>query len=372
MLTVDQQLRYARHIALDGFGFEAQKSLLKSSVLLVGIGGLGSPATIYLAAAGIGRIGLVDDDVVDLSNLQRQIIHRTTDTGISKVESAKRAIQDCNPDIQVDTYNERFTESNARQLVASYDLVLDGADNFPTRYLINDAAYLEKRPVVHGSIYNFEGQAAVFSPPAGPCYRCIFPDPPEPGTVPSCAESGVLGVLPGIIGVVEATEAIKILTGIGEPLIGRLLTYDALAMRFRTLKINRSERCPLCGNNPTITETRTIDWACNVGDLNIPQMTVDAYMQLRQSHEKHFLLDVREPHEIEAGSIDGHHHIPLRRLEERIEELAPYKDDLVVCQCQSGWRSQKAAEILRNNGFSKVVNLTGGYLAWLKSIQSCS
>ncbi|MDP6525176.1 MAG: molybdopterin-synthase adenylyltransferase MoeB [Kiritimatiellia bacterium] len=370
MLTVDQQLRYARHIALEGFGFQAQQTLLKSSVLLVGAGGLGSPATIYLAAAGIGRIGIIDDDVVDLSNLQRQIIHRTCDTGVTKVESAERAILDCNPGIQVDTFDERFTESNARELVGSYDLVIDGADNFPTRYLINDAAYLEKRPVVHGSIYHFEGQAAVFNPPAGPCYRCIFPDPPKPGTVPSCAEAGVLGVLPGIIGVVEATEAIKILTGIGEPLIGRLLTYDALEMRFRTLKINRSTRCPLCGDDPTITEAKTIEWACDVGDLNVPQMTVDAYTQLRQSDEKHFLLDVREAHEIEAGNIAGHHHIPLRQLEERIGELAAHKDDLVVCQCQSGWRSQKAAEFLRNNGFTKAVNLSGGYLAWLQSIHN--
>jgi len=368
-LTVEQQLRYARHLVLPQFGAEAQRRLLASSVLLVGAGGLGSPTAFYLAAAGIGRMGVMDDDVVDLSNLHRQILHRTSDTGTPKVESARRAIKDCNPDVAVEPIRERLSENNARELIGRYDVVVDGTDNFPTRYLINDAAFFEGKPVVHGSIYHYEGQASVFDPVRGPCYRCLFPDPPAPGTVPSCAEAGVLGVLPGIIGLIEATETIKLLTGIGDTLAGRLLTYDALGMSFRTLRIRRNPACPLCGDEATIKDVRLIDWACDLPDPDVPQLRAVSYREVRDSGQKHLLLDVRETSEVQAGHIEGCRHIPVGDIAKRIAELEPWRNELVVCQCQSGVRSQRAAEFLRKSGFRKVVNMAGGYLAWLELLR---
>ena len=370
MFTIDQQLRYARHLVLPRFGAEAQAALMKSSVLIVGAGGLGSPAAFYLAAAGVGRIGIIDDDVVDLSNLQRQILHRTQDTGVLKVESARRAIGECNPEVTVIPIAERLGENNARSLIREYDVVLDATDNFPTRYLVNDAAVLETRPVVHGSIYHYEGQLAVFRSPDGPCYRCLFPEPPEPGTIPSCAEAGVLGVLPGVVGTLQATETIKLLTGIGQPLIGRMAIYDALKPAFRTLTVRKDLGCPLCGERPTITEASMLDWECELPDPDVPQIDVTAYHGIRESQQQYLLLDVREAREVEAGCIDGCVHIPVGQLEERIHELDGWQEKLVVCQCQSGIRSQRAAALLRKSGFHKVANLAGGYLAWLGAIQT--
>jgi len=314
-------------------------------------------------------MGVMDDDVVDLSNLHRQILHRTSDTGTPKVESARRAIKDCNPDVAVEPIRERLSENNARELIGRYDVVVDGTDNFPTRYLINDAAFFEGKPVVHGSIYHYEGQASVFDPVRGPCYRCLFPDPPAPGTVPSCAEAGVLGVLPGIIGLIEATETIKLLTGIGDTLAGRLLTYDALGMSFRTLRIRRNPACPLCGDEATIKDVRLIDWACDLPDPDVPQLRAVSYREVRDSGQKHLLLDVRETSEVQAGHIEGCRHIPVGDIAKRIAELEPWRNELVVCQCQSGVRSQRAAEFLRKSGFRKVVNMAGGYLAWLELLR---
>lgn len=365
MLSTDQQLRYARHLTLPGFGEDGQRRLMQSSVLIVGAGGLGSPAALYLAAAGVGRLGIVDDDVVDLTNLQRQILHRTADVGIAKTDSARQALTERNPEVEVVPISARFDESNARSLLRDYDIVLDAADNFPTRYLVNDAAFLEGRCVVHGSVYLYEGQVTVFDPATGPCYRCLFPQPPAPGTVPSCAEAGVLGVLPGVIGVLQATEAIKLLTGMGDPLAGRLLSYDALTMTFRTLQVKRRADCALCGDTPSIKEARTIDWQCDLGDPDILALDADDYRKLRATGEPHILLDVREPREIEAGHIEGHISIPLGQLADRISELDGRQDELVVCLCQAGIRSRKAANLLRRGGFRRVANLEGGYLAWL-------
>lgn len=370
MLSTEQQLRYARHLTLPEFGADAQQRLLASSVLLVGAGGLGSPAALYLAAAGIGRIGIVDDDVVDLTNLQRQILHRTADVGEAKTESARRALTERNADVVVVPIAARFDQGNARSLVREYDLVVDGADNFPTRYLVNDAAVLEHKPVVHGSIFLYEGQVTVLHPPAGPCYRCLFPQPPAPGTVPSCAEAGVLGVLPGVIGTLQATEAIKLLVGLGESLVGRLLAYDALSMRFKTLEVKRRTDCDVCGDSPAITDAVAMDWQCDVDDPGVLNMSVARYRQVRETGERHVLLDVRELQEVEAGAIDGHVNIPLGELPGKLTQLSDRQDELVVCLCRSGVRSRKAADLLRRNGFRKVANLNGGYLAWLTARES--
>ncbi|MBL7076808.1 MAG: molybdopterin-synthase adenylyltransferase MoeB [Kiritimatiellae bacterium] len=367
MLRPDQQQRYARHLSLPGFGLEAQERLLASSVLLVGAGGLGSPAALYLAAAGVGRLVVVDDDAVDLSNLQRQVLHSTDRAGMPKVESAKRTINGINPDVAVVTINERFTDRNARELVGQCDLVLDGADNFPTRYLVNDAAYFEGKPVVHGSIHLFEGQCTVFARGRGPCYRCLFPVPPAPGTVPSCAEAGVLGVLPGIIGTAQATEAIKLLTGIGEPLIGRLLRYDALAMQFQTLSIRRNDGCPLCGGDPTIHTVREIEYTCVTPAQRALEIDIAEFEQLRNAGTRCCLLDVREPHEVAGGTVPGSLHIPLGQLQARIGELQEWRREEVVCICHVGIRSIRAAELLQQGGFERVASLRGGFAAWMKS-----
>jgi len=365
MLTADQQRRYARHLSLPGFGAEAQERLLNSSVLLVGAGGLGSPAALYLAAAGVGRLVIVDDDKVDLSNLQRQILHGTKREGMPKADSARQTLEALSPDVEVVAVNDRFTAANARELVAGCDLVLDGADNFPTRYLINDAAYFEGKPVVHGSIHLFEGQCTVFARGQGPCYRCLFPTPPAPGVVPSCAEAGVLGVLPGVVGTLQATEAIKLLVGIGEPLIGRLLMYDALAMQVRTLAIRQHAECPLCGSEPSIKEVREIAYSCAPVLPQMPEIDVEDLEALRGSGQEICLLDVREPREVAAGMIPGSQHIPLGNLDEELEQLEGSRNKQIICICQVGKRSLYAAEILKENGFENAVSLRGGYGAWI-------
>lgn len=378
-LTPAQCQRYARHLTLPEFGVAAQEKLLKSSVLLIGAGGLGSPLALYLAAAGVGRIGIMDFDAVDVSNLQRQVVHRTQDVGTPKARSAKRAINDLNPEIQVDVYEEGITSANALEIVAKYDVVIDGTDNFPTRYLVGDACVMLGKVNIYGSIYRFEGQATVFDgrkladgSRAGPCYRCLYPEPPSPGEVPSCAEGGVLGVLPGIIAMVQATEAIKALTGIGKPLTGRLMRYDAMNMQFRELKIRRDKACPVCGDHPTITQLIDYEQFCGMkrGESapadagGSVEMDVAAYEKLRDSGTEHLLLDVREPFELGICQIEGNVNIPLGQLPGRLGEIAAWKDKLVVCQCKSGRRSMKALDTLVKHGFSKVVNLEGGILAW--------
>lgn len=365
MLTPDQQSRYARHLTLPGFGAEAQERLLKSSVLMVGAGGLGSPAALYLAAAGVGRLVIVDDDKVDLSNLQRQILHRTDRNGMPKADSARQTLEGLTPDVEVVAINARFTAENARELVNDCDLVLDGADNFPTRYLINDAAYFGNKPVVHGSIHLFEGQCTVFARGQGPCYRCLFPTPPAPGVVPSCAEAGVLGVLPGVIGTLQATEAIKLLAGIGDPLIGRLLMYDALAMQIRTLAIKQHAECPLCGPNPSVDGVREIAYSCAPALPQVPEIDILELEALRASGEGCCLLDVREAREVASGMVPGSLHIPLGELAGELSQLDALRDEQVICICQIGKRSLFAADILIKNGFEHAVSLRGGYGAWI-------
>jgi len=365
MLDAEARARYARHLSLEGFGESAQRRLLDSSVLLIGLGGLGCPATIYLAAAGVGRLGLIDDDVVDRSNLQRQVIHRERDVGLAKVDSAARAIRDLNSSVAVDAHRERLHAGNAEALFGDYDVVIDGADNFPTRYVAADAAHLTGTPLVHGSIFHFEGRLTVFAPGRGPCYRCLYPEPPPPGSVPSCAEAGVLGVLPGTVGLGQATEAIKVLAGIGDPLIGRLLLYDALSMEQRILAFDADPSCPLCGERPTITRVEELDWACETGPGGIERWGAERLAAALDTAEEIVLVDVRESDEVAAGAIPGHRHVPLGELATRLEELRQHGDRLIVCQCQRGGRSLKAAELLRAEGFPRVANLEGGYLAWL-------
>jgi adenylyltransferase/sulfurtransferase len=375
-LTSAQCQRYARHLSLPEFGVAAQEKLLASSVLLIGAGGLGSPLALYLAAAGVGRIGIMDFDAVDISNLQRQIVHRTQDVGTPKARSAKRAINDLNPEVQVDVYEEGITSANALEIVAKYDVVIDGTDNFPTRYLVGDACVLLGKVNIYGSIYRFEGQATVFDgrrladgSRAGPCYRCLYPEPPSPGEVPSCAEGGVLGVLPGIIAMIQATEAIKALTDIGRPLTGRLLRYDAMHMQFRELKIRRDKSCPICGDHPTIHQLIDYEQFCGLkrgesAEESATEMAPAAYEALREQGVDHLLLDVREVFELGICQIEGNVNIPLGQLPARLGELAAWKERLVVCQCKSGRRSMRALETLRKHGFRRLANLEGGILAW--------
>ncbi len=375
-LTPAQCQRYARHLTLPEFGVAGQEKLLGSSVLLIGAGGLGSPLALYLAAAGVGRIGIMDFDAVDISNLQRQIAHRTQDVGTPKARSAKRAINDLNPEIVVDVYEEGITSANALEIVAKYDVVIDGTDNFPTRYLVGDACVLLGKVNIYGSIYRFEGQATVFDgrkladgSRAGPCYRCLYPEPPSPGEVPSCAEGGVLGVLPGMVAMIQATEAIKILTGIGRPLTGRLLRYDAMHMQFRELKIRRDKTCPVCGDHPTIDRLIDYEQFCGLKrgepeQAGAVEMSPADYEALRERGDDHLLLDVREGFELGICQIDGNVNIPLGQLPARLGELSAWKDRLIVCQCKSGRRSMKALDTLQKHGFRKLVNLEGGILAW--------
>ncbi|MBO9320367.1 MAG: molybdopterin-synthase adenylyltransferase MoeB, partial [Chloroflexus sp.] len=358
-LSNEEIARYSRHLIMPEVGMAGQRRLKQGSVLLIGTGGLGSPLALYLAAAGVGHIGLVDFDVVDASNLQRQIVHGTSTVGVAKTESAKRRLQDLNPYIEITTYETRITSQNALDLMRPYDVIVDGTDNFPTRYLTNDACVLLGKPNVYGSIFRFEGQATVFSTrDGGPCYRCLYPEPPPPGLVPSCAEGGVLGVLPGVIGTIQATEVIKLLIGIGEPLIGRLLLYDALSMRFRELKLRRNPSCPVCGDHPTITALIDYEQFCGIVPeeqtlSNQFEITPRELAEWLEQPDRPFLLDVRNPYEVAIASIPGTDKlIPIDQLPERINELDPSRE--MVVYCRSGARSGRAVELLKSVGFRKV------------------
>jgi len=372
-LSNEEIRRYSRHLILPEFGMEGQRRLKEGSVLLIGAGGLGSPLALYLAAAGVGHIGLVDFDVVDESNLQRQIAHGTSTIGVRKTESAKRRLNDMNPNVEVSTYEVQVTSDNAFELMRPYDVIIDGTDNFPTRYLTNDASVMLGKPNVYGSIFRFEGQATVFYPKeGGPCYRCLYPEPPPPGLVPSCAEGGVLGVLPGVIGTIQATEAIKLLTGIGETLVNRLMLYDALAMRFRELKLRRNPNCPVCGDHPTVTELIDYDMFCGITpepatftSHEIAPVEVNTWLH---SDDPPFLLDVREPNEWEIGHLPDATRISVNELQGRLNELDTARE--MVVYCRSGARSGRAVDMLRAAGFRKVKNMTGGILRWSDDVDT--
>lgn len=369
-LSRDEIARYSRHLIMPEVTIEGQRRLKRSSVLLVGAGGLGSPAALYLAAAGVGRIGIVDFDVVDESNLQRQILHDTTWVGRPKLDSAVARLTSLNPHVRVETHATALTRDNALEILAAYDVVVDGTDNFETRYLTNDACYLLKKPNVYGSIFRFEGQASVFWPDRGPCYRCLYPEPPPPGLVPSCAEGGVLGILPGVIGGIQATEAIKILLGIGEPLVGRLLLYDALAMRFEELKLRRDPECPLCSPRATIRELQDYPAFCGTGRGQetepIDEITARELKHRLDAGEDLDIVDVREPHEWAICRIEGARLIPLGDLGGRMHELDSART--YVLHCKSGARSAKAQALLRQAGFRRTLNLRGGVLAWARDV----
>ncbi len=380
-LTQEEILRYSRHLIMPEVGVEGQEKLKAAKVFLIGTGGLGSPAALYLAAAGVGTMGLIDFDVVDFSNLQRQIIHSTSTVNQPKVESAKKRIAEINPNVKVVTYNEMLTKDNIMKLIKDYDIVLDGTDNFQTRYLVNDACIFTKKPFVYGSIFQFDGQATVFYPGKGPCYRCLFAEPPPPGMVPSCAEGGVLGILPGVIGVIQATEVVKLIIGKGEPLIGRLMLYDALKMTFREVKFRKNPKCPVCSENPTITELIDYDAFCGIpkrgqeatptsaqasgGVREISAKELKAWMDQKK---KFVLVDVREPSEYQINKIPGSKLIPLGAIEERAKELNP--GDEIVLQCHFGGRSMKAAKALYALGYKNVVNLAGGIDAWSTDVDA--
>jgi sulfur-carrier protein adenylyltransferase/sulfurtransferase len=376
-LTNDEIKRYSRHLIMPEVGVDGQRKLKAGSVLCIGAGGLGSPAAMYLAAAGVGKIGVVDFDVVDFSNLQRQIIHGTPDVGRSKLASARDRLEAINPHVHVETFETALSSENALELFAGYDVILDGTDNFPTRYLTNDACVLLGKPNAYGSIFRFEGQASVFATKDGPCYRCLYPEPPPPGLVPSCAEGGVLGVLPGVIGVIQATEAIKLLTGIGEPLIGRFLIYDALRMRFRELKLKKDPDCPVCGTHPTVTKLIDYEQFCGVHPAAPEAPGVTAHnpateitsTELKQRldrGDKLTLVDVREPNEYQINRIPGTVLIPLGEVPRRYAELD--KDAEIVVSCKMGGRSAKAADFLRSVGFKRVLNHKGGILDWIDKV----
>ena len=369
-LSHEEILRYSRHLILPDVGVEGQKKLKAARVLLVGAGGLGSPAALYLAAAGVGTLGLVDFDVVDKTNLQRQILHGTSAVGTPKLESARARIQDLNPNVQVETFETRLTSENALDIIREFDVVADGTDNFPTRYLVNDACVLLGKPNVYGSIFRFEGQASVFYAKEGPCYRCLYAEPPPAGLVPSCAEGGVLGVLPGIIGSIQAMETIKLIVGAGEPLIGRLLLFDALKLQFRELKLEKDPDCPVCGRNPTVTELIDYEAFCGIGAEPVydgADVTADEVQDELDAGKELVLLDVRDPHEYEITHIDGAKFIPLGELPARLNELDDHAD--VVTYCHHGARSLKALEILKAAGFAKVRSLRGGIDAWAVNVE---
>jgi adenylyltransferase/sulfurtransferase len=369
-LSREEIRRYGRHLILPEVGLEGQMKLKAASVLLVGAGGLGSPLALYLAAAGIGRIGIVDFDVVDESNLQRQVLHSTTDVGRPKLDSARDRIHSINPNVEVELFNTHLNSANALGILGGFDLVADGTDNFPTRYLVNDACVLLKKLNVYGSIFRFEGQVSVFSAPGGPCYRCLYADPPPPGLVPSCAEGGVLGVLPGIIGTIQAAETVKLILGIGEPLIGRLLLFDALTMKTRELKLRRNPDCAICGDHASITELIDYELFCGIAPAAGPEddenaISAAALKAKLDRGESVFLLDVREPREYEIANLGGHL-IPLNDLPRRVHELDSSQDTVVYCH--SGIRSGQAVQFLKQLGFRKVKNLLGGIEAWAESI----
>jgi sulfur-carrier protein adenylyltransferase/sulfurtransferase len=369
-LTKEEVLRYSRHLIMPEVGMDGQLKLKNAKVLCIGTGGLGAPLGLYLAAAGVGRIGLVDFDNVDLTNLQRQVLFGTNDIGRPKTLAAAERLRNLNPDIQIDVFETHLTSENALEVLKDYDIVVDGTDNFPTRYLVNDACVILGKPNVYGSIFRFEGQITVFGSPGGPCYRCLYPEPPPPGLVPSCAEGGVLGVLPGIVGTIQAAETLKLVMGSGQPLVGRLLLFDALAMKFRELKLRKNPECPVCGEHPTVT--KLIDYAefCGMrGEegpvattaTNLPEMTPKELKTRLDKGDDLFILDVREPHEYQICNLNGHL-IPLGELSRRVHELDSSRE--IVAHCRTGKRSGDAVDFLRKAGFKKIWNLKGGILAW--------
>lgn len=376
-LSHEEIARYSRHLILPEVGMEGQQKLKAAKVLLVGAGGLGAPMALYLAAAGVGTLGIIDFDLVEASNLHRQVIHATSDVGRPKLDSAADKLQALNPEVKVVKHKTRLTSANAIEILKDYDIVADGTDNFQTRYLVNDACVLSGKPNVYASIYRFEGQASVFGAPDGPCYRCLYPEPPPPGLVPSCAEGGVLGILPGLLGIIQATEVIKLILGQGEPLIGRLLLVDALGMRFRELKLRKNPDCPLCGTHRTVTQLIDYDQFCGITPQakettqvsnvqnGVPQIGPEELNRRRTAGEDVFVLDVREPHEYQIANIGGYL-IPLNDLPKRVGELDPEKN--IVVQCKSGGRSQRAAEFLQQQGFKHIENLAGGITAWSDKI----
>jgi len=376
-LTNEEILRYSRHLILPEVGMEGQRRLKGAKVLMVGTGGLGAPLGLYLAAAGIGKIGIVDFDVVDVTNLQRQVIHGTKDVGRPKIDSAADRMLDINPNLVIEKFETALTSENALDIIKDYDVVVDGTDNFPTRYLVNDACVLLGKPNAYGSIFRFEGQATVFHYQDGPCYRCLYPEPPPPGLVPSCAEGGVLGILPAVIGSIQATETVKLILGKGETLSGRLLLYDALNMKFRELKLRRNPECPVCGDNPTVTELIDYEQFCGIpqqaaaeakeqGDMD--EITPEELKARIDNGDDIFILDVREPHEYDIAKIEGSTLIPLGEVAQRVDELDSTAD--IIVHCKMGGRSAKAQGILKDMGFSRVTNLTGGITRWSQDVDS--
>ena len=371
-LSNEEIRRYSRHLIMPEVTLEGQRRLKAARVLLVGAGGLGSPLALYLAAAGVGRIGIVDFDVVDESNLQRQVLHGQRSVGRPKLESARERLEDVNPHVVIETHETRLTSDNALELVAGYDLVADGTDNFPTRYLVNDACVLTGRPNVYASIFRFEGQASVFAAPGGPCYRCLYPEPPPPGLVPSCAEGGVLGILPGLLGTIQATEVIKLILGAGDPLIGRLLLVDALGMNFRTLRLEQDPACPVCGDRPTITGLIDYEEFCGIGpavaapEPGIEEISVGEVATALERGEDVTVLDVREPHEWQICHIEGADLLPLSELPARVHELDSTRTYYV--HCKTGVRSARAIEFLREAGFTRLKNIHGGIKAWAEEV----
>ena len=372
LLSNEEILRYSRHLIMPEVGMEGQQKLKAARVLCIGTGGLGSPLALYLAAAGVGTLGLVDFDVVDFTNLQRQVIHFTSDVGRPKLESAKQKIAAINPFVNVKAFATKLTSENALELFADFDIIVDGTDNFPTRFLVNDACVFTGKPNVYGSIFRFEGQASVFAAKEGPCYRCLYPEPPPPGLVPSCAEGGVLGILPGLVGLIQATEAIKLILGTGDPLIGRLLLVDALGMKFRELKLRKNPDCVVCGTNPTVTKLIDYEEFCGlrgqekpVNQSGIPEISVEELKRRLDAKEDFVLVDVREPHEYKICNLNGTL-IPLGDVPKRVHELDPAKE--MVIHCHHGGRSARAVAFLRQAGFTKVSNLAGGIHAWAERI----
>jgi molybdopterin/thiamine biosynthesis adenylyltransferase/rhodanese-related sulfurtransferase len=366
-LSESERARYARHLTLPEVGVEGQRRLKASRVLCIGAGGLGSPVMTYLAAAGVGEIGIVDDDRVDFSNLQRQILHGTSDVGRLKTESAAGRLAEINPEVRVTRHETRFTAANAADLAEPYDLIIDGTDNFPTRYLSNDLAVLTKKPNVYGSIHRFEGQVSVFAPHlGGPCYRCLFPEPPGPGMIPSCAEGGVLGILPGIVGAMQANEAVKLLLGIGDPLVGRLVHFDALSFRFREIRLRRDPACAVCGESPTLTTLQDIEFTCAMTPSSLPEIDVHQLKSRLTDGGPFVLLDVREPSEYEVAKLPGSVLIPLGELPSRVHELDPAAETII--HCKAGGRSAKALQFLLDSGFSNVCHVQGGINAWSREI----
>jgi sulfur-carrier protein adenylyltransferase/sulfurtransferase len=371
VLSNDEILRYSRHLIMPEVGMRGQQKLKAAKVLCIGAGGLGSPLTLYLTAAGVGTLGIVDFDVVDYTNLQRQIIHTTDDVGRKKLDSAAEKLKAINPFLNLRTFETKLTSANALDLFREFDIVADGTDNFPTRYLVNDACVLTGKPNVYGSIFRFEGQASVFATEDGPCYRCLYPEPPPPGLVPSCAEGGVLGILPGLVGVIQATETIKLILGAGESLAGRLLLVDSLAMKFRELKLRKNPDCPVCGKNPTITKLIDYEEFCGMrgqeesAGNDIPSISVEELKKKMDARADIFILDVREPHEYQICNLQGYL-IPVGDLPKRVTELDSSRE--IIAHCKMGGRSAKAVNFLRRSGFKKVYNLTGGITAWAEKI----